>query len=140
MMDNDKDMAITLLIEGKLSKVAIAKKCGRSRPWLYDNVINDSEMQAEVARRLQIIQTQGMNTIKSHVDRYIENITYLANNSKDEKIVLESNRYLLDHVIGKTTARLEITTDTVDNPVDKKELLEDFEQFNDVIDADIITE
>jgi len=140
MIDNEKDMAIQLLIEGKLSKVAIAKKVGRSRQWLYESVINDTLCMAEVDRRLQIVQTQGMNTIKANLDSNIQNIIYLSKNADSEKIRADCSMYLIDRCLGKTTTHLEIKAEPVLDTVDKKELLEDFEQFNDVIDVDVITE
>jgi len=133
MMDEKKTLAITLLLEGKLTKVEIAKKCKMSRQWLYDAVLSNPECKAEVDRRLQEIQTDGINLIKCSVTRNIENIMQLANNSDSEKIRLDANTYLLDRVFGKTTTKLDIENVTDKEEVTQQQLNDEFDKYKDKI-------
>ncbi len=133
MMDEKKTLAITLLLEGKLTKVEIAKKCKMSRQWLYDAVLSNPECKAEVDRRLQEIQTDGINLIKCSVTRNIENIMQLANNSDSEKIRLDANTYLLDRVFGKTTTKLDIENVSKQEEVTQQQLNDEFDKYKDKI-------
>lgn len=129
MIDRDKMLAIELLIDNKLNKTEIAKQCNRSRQWLYDNVLNDEICRAEVDKRLQQIQTHGINVIKSNLQKSIDNIIDLANNSDSEKIKADCNFYLIDRVLGKTTTKLDISTEDMKQAVNPKELDDDLNQF-----------
>lgn len=109
MLNEKQLMAIGLLIDGKLNKVEIAKSCGKSRQWLYDQVINNVDSKAETDKQLQVIQTNGINIIKSNLQKSIDNIIALANNSDSEKIRADCNFYLIDRVLGKVTTKIEVT-------------------------------
>ncbi|WP_129599537.1 hypothetical protein [Anaerophilus nitritogenes] len=108
MIDEKKQMAINLLVEGTTSKTEIAKLCGRSRQWLYQQVLDDEECKAELDKRLRQIETFGMNTIKGGLQEKINNIVRLANRAESEKVRLEANTYLVDKVLGKNTTKLEV--------------------------------
>jgi len=107
MLDEKKMMAIELLVKGELTKTEIAKRCGKSRQWLY-NAFDDKEFMAELDRRLHQIQTYGENRIKATLQDRINNIIYLAENAESEKVRLDASQYLLDRVLGKTTSKMEI--------------------------------
>lgn len=129
MLDRDKILAIELLVDNKLNKTDIAKECKKSRQWLYESVINDVECRAEWDKRLQQIQTHGVNIIKSNLQKSIDNIIDLANNSESEKIKADCNFYLIDRVLGKTTTKLEVTAEDMKPSVSPKELDDDLNQF-----------
>lgn len=133
MMNKEKLRAIDLLIEGTTTKTEIAKQCGRSRQWLYE-ILEREEVKAEIDRRLRQIKLYGENNLKATMQERINNIVKLANTADSEKVRLDSNIYLIDRVLGKTTTKVEditeITKDTVDKDVLTIELKEELKEDN----------
>jgi hypothetical protein len=129
MLDDCQQKALTLLMEGKMTKTQIAKIVGKSRQWLYDNVVNDEEAKLEVDVRLQEIQIFGINSIKSNLKQSIANIITLANSSESEKIRMDANTYLVDRVLGRTTTKLEVENTTDKEEVSPEQLEDEFSQF-----------
>lgn len=107
MLSEDKLRAIHMLVENKHTKVSIAKMLGLSRQTLY-TWLADSEFKAELDRVIHIIQIHGESQIKANLDRYLDNIHRLAHSAESEKTKLDANQYLVDRVLGKTTAKLEV--------------------------------
>lgn len=128
MLDERKRQAILLLAENSQKKADIAELVGVSRKTIY-NWLDDEEFVAELHLVTQRIQSFGENSIKLNLEKYIQNIHELARTADSEKVRLEANQYLVDRVLGKTTAKLSIdvpgreqqpvTTETIE-----KELLE----------------
>jgi hypothetical protein len=130
MLNEQQLRAIDLLIEGKLNKVDIAKKVKRSRQWLYESVINNDESKAEVDKRLQEIQNDGMSRIKSNLGRCIDNIIALANNAESDKIKLDANQYLVNRIYGGITTKNDDKEDKEDkDKLTNEDIENEFSKF-----------
>lgn len=130
MINEQQSLAIDMLIEGKVSKIDIAKTCDRSRQWLYDSVINDEECKAELDARLQEIKDAGEKRIKSKVDMYIKELDKIALTSKNENTKKDVLMYLLNRIYGNPTSKLETNDNTKDNEsISTNDLQNEFNKF-----------
>lgn len=131
MLDELRLKAIDLLLDGTTTKVDIALICGKSRRWVYD-IIDESEVMAEMNRRLHRIQVFGESKLKATIQDRINDIIVLAKTAESEKVRLESSIYLLNRVLGNTTTKLDITATS------KQQEQVDFDaELDDIVDADI---
>jgi len=134
MLDENKLLAVQLIVEGKLPKTEIAEKCGRSRQWLYDFIGTD-EFKSEVDRRLQEIRTEGNKMITNNLGKSVENVVYLANNANSEKIRLDASCYLINRSLGMPSVKHDLTIEPKSNESkEKQEFLNMLEDDN--IDVD----
>jgi len=111
MIDIIKSEAIDLLLEGRMTKAAIARKCDRSRPWLY-SILEDPEVVAEMDARLHGIQTFAQNRLKATLTERIDNIIKLSKTAESEKVRLDASIYLINRVMGNTTTKVDVTATT----------------------------
>jgi len=132
LIDDKKQMAMGLLLEGKYIKTEIALKCDRSRQWLYDQVINNEICKGEMDKELTTIQICGVATFKSNLEKCIQNIIALANNSESDKINLDANDYLVNRVLGNTTTKLDIANVTEQKEVTASQLENEFSKFKEL--------
>ena len=111
MLDERKERAITLLLEGnKPTNISIVVGCARQT--IYEWLKND-EFATELDRRRQEIITSGNSMILNKLSKYIDGVDIIALDSESDKSRLDALTYLIDRVLGKTTTRIEATA--VDN-------------------------
>ena len=122
MLDEHQELALNMVMEGKLKKTEIAKKLHRSRQWLYDAVINNEECVAEMDRRLQEIQLHCERGLKSSLQSHIDNVKLLAVTAESEKVRLDANQYLIDRVLGKTTSKMDLEVAPKQQQVDGEDI------------------
>lgn len=113
---------IDLLLQGE-QITDIAKIVGVNRSTIY--VWKDKPyIKAELDRRRQDLKKTAHNLITRDICTYVDNIKDLANNSTDQRVRLQANKYLIDQCLGSpTTAKEEtINTDTGDKDKDSNTL------------------
>lgn len=96
----------------------ISKICGVSRTTFYEWMKGD-EFKAEVNRQYEEIKNSAAGKITRRVDSYVDELHKLAMTSKSEKTKLDALTYLVDHVIGRSTAKIENVTKDKDTDKDK---------------------
>lgn len=62
-------------------------------------------LRSEAARRLKV---EAMSYLSGHVDDAIKVLVDLMKNSPDEKIQMDAAKFVIEHVIGKATAKVDI--------------------------------
>ncbi len=129
-MTTKKRDAINLLVENQHTKTDIARMLGISRTTLYEWT-KEEEFKMELDECLRKIQTYGENQIKANLAKCIDNVVNLANHAESEKIRTENNHYLIDRVLGKTTAKIDLTADARGN---EEEVTSDIieQEFNEI--------
>lgn len=130
MLTDKKIQAITLLVENKHNKTDIAEMLGICRSTLYD-WLKDEEFKAELDSCLHRIQTYGENQIKANLSKCIDNMVKIANGAESEKVRSDANQYLIDRVLGKTTAKIDLAGEvkTDETQITDADIDKDFEEF-----------
>lgn len=72
---------------------------GRTPTWITP------ALRSEAARRLKV---EAMSYLSGHVDDAIKVLVDLMKNSPDEKIQMDAAKFVIEHVIGKATAKVDI--------------------------------
>lgn len=122
VISKEQDMMIDLLLQGE-QITDIAKIVGVNRSTIY--VWKDKPyIKAELDRRRQDLKKTAHNIITRDICTYVDNIKDLANNSTDQRVRLQANKYLIDQCLGSpTTAKEEtINTDIGDKDKDSNTL------------------
>lgn len=123
-----------MIIEGnKITE--IAKLLGASRQSIY-NWLDDDEFKAELNKQRQEIKKQGQDKILSKFDIYLNKIHDIALNSPSDNVKLNALEFLVEHVLGKATSKIEQTTkeDTKNNKQeDIDDLLKELEEDHIII-------
>lgn len=125
---------IEMIIEGnKITE--IAKLLGASRQSIY-NWLEDDVFKAELNKQRQEIKKQGQDKILSKFDIYLNKIHDIALNSPSDNVKLNALEFLVEHVLGKATSKIEQTTkeDTKNNKQeDIDDLLKELEEDHIII-------
>lgn len=125
---------IEMIIEGnKITE--IAKLLGASRQSIY-NWLDDDVFKAELNKQRQEIKKQGQDKILSKFDIYLNKIHDIALNSPSDNVKLNALEFLVEHVLGKATSKIEQTTkeDTKNNKQeDIDDLLKELEEDHIII-------
>lgn len=130
LLDERKRQAILLLAENSKNKRDIAEivGCGRTTLYLW---LKDPEFVAELHSTAQRIQLFGENTIKMNLEKYIMEIDELSQHAESEKVRLEANQYLVDRVLGKTTAKLSLEQpERETKPITTEDIERELEEFD----------
>lgn len=125
---------IEMIIEGnKITE--IAKLLGASRQSIY-NWLDDDEFKAELDKQRQEIKKQGQDKILSKFDIYLNKIHDIALNSPSDNVKLNALEFLVEHVLGKATSKIEQTTNNtcINKDVDIETLLAEVDTDDNVIE------
>lgn len=108
----------------------IAKMCGVSRQMIY-NDLNSEEIKATIDKaRQQTIEAVG-DKIAVQSEYCVDELLRTAINTEDEKLKTTILCYLLDHAIGKPTAKVDMKQTTTENKVvDIDAMLKEIEADN----------
>lgn len=113
MLDDRQRRAVDMYVRGhKITE--IANDTGVSRQAVYD-WLKKEEFKAEVDRCLTLLKSEATNTIISNVKAYITELEGIALTSGSDKTKSDALMYLIDHVIGKPTTKIEDVTTNTDN-------------------------
>ena len=112
MLSEKKLMALELMAMGDSTMQEIAKKCKCSFKTLYNwkeeeefsNILQKRTVQFQNA-----IQAEGKARLMAKCQLALDNVFRLANTSESDKIRLDANTYLLDHILGKATTKVDVT-------------------------------
>ncbi|MDC4241812.1 transposase [Clostridium tertium] len=114
---------INLLIEGnKITE--ISKMLPASRQAIY-NWLGDKEFKAELDKQRQEIKKRGQDKILAKFDTYIDKIHNIAMNSSSDNVKLNALEFLVEHIIGKPTSKIEqsITDNKNNNDIDIDDII-----------------
>ncbi len=122
---------LDLLLEGNdISN--IAKILNKSRPTIY-NWLRLEYVQAELEHRKNEIKREARDKINAHVFTYIDNMRDLACNSKDPRVRMQANKYLLDQSIGvPTVAKEDLNTSGNNKPADINDLKKEIDDIKNI--------
>lgn len=105
IITKEQDLMIEMLIEGETIS-HIAKKIGVTRQSIYTWKDKDY-IKAELEARRHMLKKSAQDRITRDICNYVDNIKDLANNSTDQRVRLQANKYLIDQCIGAPTAAKE---------------------------------
>ncbi|MBU3107157.1 helix-turn-helix domain-containing protein [Clostridium gasigenes] len=98
ILSKEQSEMIDMMLEG-VPMTNIAKKIGVHRSTLY--VWKDLDyVRAELERRRRQLGKAARDKLINSVGDYVDNLIELANNSTDQRVKLQANKYLLDQAIG----------------------------------------
>lgn len=89
---------IDLLLEGK-PIASIARILNKSRTSIY-NWLSTEVINQEIENRKSQMRIVAKDKITSNIGSCVQNMIDLANNSKDPRVKLQANKYLIDQVLG----------------------------------------
>lgn len=101
LLTQEQDRMIDEIIKGT-SIAEIARLLTISRQTIYVWLRKDY-ISAELENRRKLFKKRANDNIVKDVNTYVDNIKLLANGSKDEKIRLQANKYLIDRALGVPT-------------------------------------
>ncbi|MEG2412586.1 MAG: helix-turn-helix domain-containing protein [Clostridium sp.] len=98
ILSKEQSDMIDMMLEG-VPMTNIAKKIGVHRSTLY--VWKDLDfVRAELEERRRQLRKAAKDKLTANVTSYVSNLIELANNSTDQRVKLQANKYLLDQAIG----------------------------------------
>lgn len=112
ILSKEQSDMIDMMLEG-VPMTSIAKEIGVHRSTLY--VWKDLDyVRAELEERRRQLRKAAKDKLAANVESYVTNLIDLANNSTDQRVKLQANKYLLDQAIGSPSTTKE-ETDTSGN-------------------------
>lgn len=103
-----------MILEGT-EKTKIAKELNIARSWLY-KIIGKPEFKAELEARRAHVRKAARDKITGRVNKCLDNILDLADNSTDMRVKYNANKYIVDQVIGTPIGFKEDIIVSSDNP------------------------
>lgn len=98
ILSKEQSDMIDMMLEG-VPMTNIAKEIGVHRSTLY--VWKDLDyVRAELEERRRQLRKAAKDKLTANVTNYVANLIELANNSSDQRVKLQANKYLLDQAIG----------------------------------------
>lgn len=98
IITKEQDIMIDMLLQGETIS-DIAKKIGVTRQSIY--TWKDKEhCKVELEARRHMLKKSAHDRITRDVCTYVDNIKDLANNSTDQRVRLQANKYLIDQSLG----------------------------------------
>ncbi|SHK38976.1 Helix-turn-helix domain of resolvase [Clostridium cavendishii DSM 21758] len=105
VITKEQDIMIDMLLQGETIS-DIAKKIGVTRQSIY--TWKDKEyIKAELEERRRQLKKSAHDRITRDICTYVDNIKDLANNSTDQRVKLQANKYLIDQCLGTATTTKE---------------------------------
>ena len=129
IITKEQDIMIEMLLQGE-NISDIAKKIGCTRQSIY-NWKDKPHIKAELDARRQDLKKTAHNLITRDVCTYVDNIKDLANNSTDQRVRLQANKYLIDQCLGTPATAKEdaLISETDDKNKDANALKAEMEEI-----------
>ena len=129
IITKEQDIMIEMLLQGE-NISDIAKKIGCTRQSIY-NWKDKPHIKAELDARRQDLKKTAHNLITRDVCTYVDNIKDLANNSTDQRVRLQANKYLIDQCLGAPATAKEdaLISETDDKNKDANALKAEMEEI-----------
>ena len=105
---------IDLVMEGKLTKVEIAKQIQCSRQALYD-WLEDDEVKAEMDKRLQGIRTETQKRFTHQLKPVVDELYNIALHATGARERKDACIYLINRVLGTPKDTLNISDEKSEN-------------------------
>ena len=112
-IDEIKSKVIDEILEGK-KMTEIAKDNGLYRSLLY-RWLKDESFKAELETRRASLRKAAKDKITGKVEHLVDNMLDMANNSTDNRVRYNANKYLLDRALGTPVSAREDNIDTVED-------------------------
>ena len=125
-IDAQKQLAIDMLLMGE-KKVDIALKVGCKRPTLYEWMKNP-EFKAQMEAQRKDILSQADHYITSKIKTYIDKLDAIAT-GKDQRMAAQACIYLLDRVLGKASAKVDVRSADEEKSPETDDLKNEFAKF-----------
>lgn len=109
-------LAIELLAEGSLTKVAIAQQVKCSRQALY-NWLEDEEFAAALDKRLQGRKKFVEKVLDGKLEFVIDSLLELATTCDNSRVKADVLKYLADRSLGKATQRMDVVASVADGHI-----------------------
>lgn len=127
ILSKEQSEMIDMMLEG-VPMTNIAKKLGVHRSTLY--VWKDLDyVRVELERRRRQLGKAARDKLINKVGDYVDNLIELANNSTDQRVKLQANKYLLDQAIGSPGTVKEDDKDIVKDVGNKDILQKDLDNI-----------
>lgn len=119
---------IDLILEGH-RMTEIAKETGVRRTQIY-RWLDREAFKAELESRRAQLRKAASDKITGKVDHLVSNMLDMANNSTDNRVRFNANKYLLDRALGIPVAAKEVvTTDGSDKGNNTNDLKKELEEI-----------
>lgn len=116
------DMIDELLIGRTVTD--IAKNVIKVHPSTLYRWLDKPEIKAELEERRQALRKSAKDRITGNILEYVNNMILLANQSTDQRVKFNANKYLIDQCLGTATTAKEDTNTPDDRNKDNKTALE----------------
>lgn len=111
------DMIDELLIGRTITD--IAKNVIKVHPSTLYRWLDKPEVKAELEQRRQALRKAAKDRITGNILDYVNNMILLANQSTDQRVKFNANKYLIDQCIGTATTAKEDNSDPGDSDKNK---------------------
>lgn len=119
---------IDMVLEG-YEKTKIAKELNIARSWLY-KILDKPEVKAEMEARRAQLRKAANDKITGKVGSLAEEMLDLALNATDQRVKMQSIKYLLDRALGTPTIAKEDENDSGNkDDKNKNDLKNDLEEI-----------
>lgn len=108
---------------GMTNKSQLAKQFDVSRQTIY-NWLDDAEFTFEVDRIGQDLKNFGEGIWKANYLKSIQNIIEIANNSPDQRVKLDANKYSVERVAGKIPNHISVSNEDNERKLVSGDILE----------------
>lgn len=134
MLDEKKQYAIDLLLQGKHKIEEIAQLVGVHRCTLWDWRTKDKLFIAELDRRQretsEFLHTKTKKYFEDNMDLALKTLKELLEKSENDNVKKETAQYFIERMVGKIPAKVE-TKDTTGEPDDNTSIIDDIPDWED---------
>ena len=121
MLTNEQNDMIDMILEGR-SVLEISKRLNKARSTIYA-WLKVPDISDEINSRKETLVKSARDKIVSKIDSCIDNIIDLANNSNDNRVKFQANKYLIDQAIGVPGVNKEDDKNSLNNKSDNHNAL-----------------
>lgn len=127
-IDQKKQDAVNMLVQGTMKRTDIANKLGISRTTLYD-WMNNSDFIAALDKAQQQIKDLGERNIAAKLNTAIDEYWELRNTTTNEAVKNDIYRYFIDRSLGKPSSKIDLTAEAIQpHNIDADVLEKEFEE------------
>lgn len=116
IIDQKKQDAINMLVQGGMKKTDIAKKLGIGRTTLYD-WLDNPDFVAALDKAERQLKEFGKKQVTAKLDAAIDKLWDLAETTDNQMVKAKVLQFFVDQAIGKASSKMEITAETVQQKV-----------------------
>ncbi|WP_139692531.1 phBC6A51 family helix-turn-helix protein [Sporolactobacillus terrae] len=131
IIDQKKQDAINMLVQGTMKRTDIASKLEISRTTLYD-WMNNADFIAALDKAQRQIKDFGERNIAAKLNTAIDEYWELRNTTTNEAVKNDIYRYFIDRSLGKPTSKLDVNAESnfPRKTIDADELQKELDEFD----------